>query len=182
MGAAAGGHSATIAAAVGVQRTGSSSQAPALPIPGHLPSAPEFTVTHRCCNYAATPCQSPHGSAGVCAGMGRVLLACYYPFTQLSRLISFQMGRINWFRSEHQACLIEMDSFPFPNGHLPHRCWMGREGCSLPILDPHCCSSSAQQCSLHLGRSSHFSVHVHAQTCSKLCLQGVQVPPCLGPL
>lgn len=50
-------------------------------------------------------------------GVG-VLLARYYPFAHISQLISFQTARINWFCSERQARLIEMNSFPFPNGRL----------------------------------------------------------------
>lgn len=105
-----------------------------------LPSVAEFTprLFTDAAIMPATPCQKPHGSMGACTRMGGGLLACYYPFTRISWLISFQMGRINWFRLEHQACLIEMSSFPFPNGHFHSVCCMGMGGgCSLPVMDPH---------------------------------------------
>ena len=106
------------------------------------------------------------------------------------------MGRINWFRLEHQAFLIEMNSFPFPNGHFLSRRWMGRGGCSLPIADPHGavqlgCSEPAVIAvpfnPLSIWEGAHGSP-LHAP-CSDalqtLYLQlgwGVQVPNCLSPL
>lgn len=82
-----------------------------------------------------TRCQKPDGGPGVCTG--RVLLACYYPFTQIAQLIIFQMGRINWFRLEHQAYLIEMNPFPLPNGHFLSCCWLGGGGLQPFHHDPH---------------------------------------------
>lgn len=148
-GAAAGdGPSATIDAAVGAEGvTGTwagskvAIHAQSLPAPGDsatrhwwLNSLRDYSQMlqlrqqRRVKNLTAAP---------ACARGKGGLLACYYPFTQISRLISFQMGRINWFRLEHQARLIEMNYFPFLKGHLLSRCWMGRGGCSVPIADPH---------------------------------------------
>lgn len=122
-------------------------------------------IIHRHCNYAGNAVSKTSRWHRHVRGDRRGLLACYYPFTQISRLISFQMGRINWFRLEHQARLIEMNYFPFLKGHLLSRCWMGRRG----LQRSHCgpsrrCSwaavnygdSGALLSSLHLGRALIF--------------------------
>lgn len=92
-------------------------------------------------------CQKPDSSPGVCTGRG--LLACYYPFIQIAQLISFQMGRINWFRLEHQAGLIEMNPFPPPNRHfLSCCCCLGRGAAAFPP-PPSWCAAAATAMPCH---------------------------------
>ena len=75
-------------------------------------------ATHRlvtdAANTSATLCQKKTCSSIQIAAS----LASYYPFTQIFRLISLQMGRINGLQSWHWAPLIEMDAFAFQNGQL----------------------------------------------------------------
>lgn len=115
-----------------------------------------------------TRCQKPDGGPGVCTGRG--LLACYYPFTQIARLISFQMGRINWFRLEHQAYLIEMNPFPLPNGHFLSCCWLGRGAAAFPSRPSRCGAAE-------LGEPA-----VTAMPCSPRSIwEGAPVSPSLHP-
>lgn len=84
--------------------------------PEPQPSAPLQTgppATHRlvtdAANTSAILCQKKTCSSIQIAAS----LASYYPFTQIFRLISLQMGRINGLQSWHWAPLIEMDASPF---------------------------------------------------------------------